>query len=571
MNKFFPVLKILTKDQKKNFLLLVLLMTVALFLEIAGIGMFIPLMYALIDNVDKIRNNFLFEIVFSKEDSVEKIFLISATTLCGFLILKNLYMMIFHYFEGKFIHDARETTSARLFKKFINNDYTFFVNQHTSKMLTRIKSDLDLLTGALTSSSIIFTEVVMAGGISIVIFLYSPTSFLIVSTILIIFSLIYFLIVTKKISELRKFRQKFEESRFKNLQEAFGGIKEIKIFRKGKFFLNNYLLSSKKISKIFVVYFMIQRFAKIYFELILIFGLLLLLFYFQYEDLLNSKDFFTTISVFLFAALRLIPSLSKIILAFNSIKFSKIAVENIYRELSDSTYVSKENETELPDKFESLEIKNLNVVYKDRDKPVIKNLNLKVNNGQKTLIVGETGSGKSTLVDIVTGIKKGDRGEIWINNEIKVENIFSYVSYVPQNVFLFDDTILNNITFSDNNYDDQKLEKVLKVSSLDNFIKSLPKNIDTIIGEKGSQISGGQAQRIGIARALYHDKPIIVFDEATSALDNFTEQNLINDVFKQYKNKTFIMIAHKFKDYENFDTVIEIAKSNLKFIKNNNV
>ena len=323
MNKFFPVLKILTKDQKKNFLLLVLLMTVALFLEIAGIGMFIPLMYALIDNVDKIRNNFLFEIVFSKEDSVEKIFLISATTLCGFLILKNLYMMIFHYFEGKFIHDARETTSARLFKKFINNDYTFFVNQHTSKMLTRIKSDLDLLTGALTSSSIIFTEVVMAGGISIVIFLYSPTSFLIVSTILIIFSLIYFLIVTKKISELRKFRQKFEESRFKNLQEAFGGIKEIKIFRKGKFFLNNYLLSSKKISKIFVVYFMIQRFAKIYFELILIFGLLLLLFYFQYEDLLNSKDFFTTISVFLFAALRLIPSLSKIILAFNSISFQK--------------------------------------------------------------------------------------------------------------------------------------------------------------------------------------------------------------------------------------------------------
>ena len=187
MNKFFPVLKILTKKQKKNFALLILLMTIALGLEVAGIGMFIPLMYALIDNVDKIRDNFLFEIIFEKNESVEKIFLISATALCGFLILKNLYMIIFHYFEGKFIHDARETTSARLFKKFINNDYSFFVDKHTSKMLTRIKSDLDLLTGALTSLSIIFTEIVMATGISVVIFLYSPSTFLIVASILIFF------------------------------------------------------------------------------------------------------------------------------------------------------------------------------------------------------------------------------------------------------------------------------------------------------------------------------------------------------------------------------------------------
>ena len=124
----------------------------------------------------------------------------------------------------------------RLFKKFINNDYSFFVDKHTSKMLTRIKSDLDLLTGALTSLSIIFTEIVMATGISVVIFLYSPSTFLIVASILIFFSLLYFLLVTKKISELRKFRQKFEESRFKNLQEAFGGIKEIKIFKKANSF-----------------------------------------------------------------------------------------------------------------------------------------------------------------------------------------------------------------------------------------------------------------------------------------------------------------------------------------------
>lgn len=567
MSKLIPVFKILSSKQKKNFFILIFLTFITLCLEVGGIGMFIPLMYSLIDNVDQIRNNFFFKIFFDEKDDVDKIFLISAFTMCGFLIIKNFYLMAFHYFEGRFIHGARETISHRLFKKFIENEYNFFIQKHTSKMLTRIKSDLDLLTGALTSASIIFTEIVMILGISLIIFFYDPKSFLIVSSTLTFFAFIYFLLVTKKIASLREFRQKFEEGRFKNLQEAFGGIKEIKIFKKEKFFLNNYLFFSKGISKIFVIYFIIQRFAKIYFELVLIIGLVFLLIYFKSESSIQSKDFFASISVFLFAALRLIPSLSRLILAFNSIKFSKRAVENIDEELSNLSYQITDHKIDYPQNFEDLKIENLSITYENRHQPTIENFNYKIKKGQKILIVGETGSGKSTLADVITGIKKGDVGKIYINENIEVNNIFPYVSYVPQNVFLFDDTILNNITFSNEKFDQDKLDKVIKVAILENFINGLPKNLKTIIGEKGSQISGGQAQRIGVARALYHDKPIIVFDEATSALDNETEEKLIKNLFNYYNEKTFIVIAHKFKDYENFDTVIQMKKLNLKFLK----
>mgnify|MGYP001331688739 CR=1 FL=1 len=567
MSKLIPVFKILSSKQKKNFFILIFLTFITLCLEVGGIGMFIPLMYSLIDNVDQIRNNFFFKIFFDEKDDVDKIFLISAFTMCGFLIIKNFYLMAFHYFEGRFIHGARETISHRLFKKFIENEYNFFIQKHTSKMLTRIKSDLDLLTGALTSASIIFTETVMILGISLIIFFYDPKSFLIVSSTLTFFAFIYFLLVTKKIASLREFRQKFEEGRFKNLQEAFGGIKEIKIFKKEKFFLNNYLFFSKGISKIFVIYFIIQRFAKIYFELVLIIGLVFLLIYFKSESSIQSKDFFASISVFLFAALRLIPSLSRLILAFNSIKFSKRAVENIDEELSNLSYQITDHKIDYPQNFEDLKIENLSITYENRHQPTIENFNYKIKKGQKILIVGETGSGKSTLADVITGIKKGDDGKIYINENIEVNNIFPYVSYVPQNVFLFDDTILNNITFSNEKFDQDKLDKVIKVAILENFINGLPKNLKTIIGEKGSQISGGQAQRIGVARALYHDKPIIVFDEATSALDNETEEKLIKNLFNYYNEKTFIVIAHKFKDYENFDTVIQMKKLNLKFLK----
>ena len=336
-------------------------------------------------------------------------------------------------------------------------------------MLTRIKSDLDLLTGALTSTSIIFTETVMILGISTIIFFYNPQSFLIVCSILIFFSFVYFLLVTKKIASLREFRQKFEEGRFKNLQEAFGGIKEIKIFKKENFFLNNYLFFSKNISKIFVIYFIIQRFAKIYFELVLIIGLVLLLIYFKSENSIQSKDFFASISVFLFAALRLIPSLSRLILAFNSIKFSKKAVENIDEELSSQTFQVMNHNINYPKGFKNLKIENLSITYENRHQPTIENFNYKIKKGQKILIVGETGSGKSTLVDVITGIKKRDNGKIFINENIEVNNIFPYVSYVPQNVFLFDDTILNNITFSDENFDQDKLDKVIKIATLENL------------------------------------------------------------------------------------------------------
>ena len=567
MNKLIPVIKVLSSKQKKNFSILIFLTLITLCLEAGGIGMFIPLMYSLIDNVDQIKDNFFFKFFFDENDSVDEIFTLSAFTLCGFLIIKNFYLMAFHYFEGRFIHGARESISHKLFKKFIENEYNFFIQKHTSKMLTRIKSDLDLLTAALTSTSTIFTEIVMILGISSIIFLYDSKSFLIVSSLLIFFASIYFLLVTKKIASLREFRQKFEEGRFKNLQEAFGGIKEIKIFKKEKFFLNNYLFFSKNISKIFIIYFIIQRFAKIYFELVLIVGLVLLLLFFKSENSIQSKDFFASISVFLFAALRLIPSLSRLILAFNSIKFSKRAVENIHEELSNQTYQIDDQKIDYPNDFKNLKIENLSITYENRNQSIIKNFNYQIKKGQKILIVGETGSGKSTLVDVMIGIKKGDKGKIFLNEKNEVQNIFPFTSYVPQNVFLFDDTISNNITFNDENFDQNKLDKVIKVSILENFINGLPNNLNTIIGEKGSQISGGQAQRIGIARALYHDKPIIVFDEATSALDNETEEKLIRNMFNFYSEKTFIVIAHKFKDYENFDTVIQMNKLNLKFLK----
>ena len=567
MTNIIPVLKVLNTKQKRNFSILIFLTLITLCLEAGSIGIFIPLMYSLIDNVDQIKNNYFFLFFFDENYSSEQIFSLSAFILCGFLILKNFYLMVFHYFEGRFVHGARESISHSLFKKFIENDYNFFVHKHSSKMLTRIKSDLELLTTALTSSIIVYTEIVMVVGIGSIIFYFNPKSFLIVSLLLLIFSFIYFSLVTKKIESLREMRQKFEEGRFKNLQEAFGGIKEIKIFQKEKFFLKNYLFFSNYISKIFVIYFVIKKFAKIYFELILVFCIIFLLVFFKSDNIIHSKDFFVSISIFIFAALRMTPSLSRLILAFNSIKFSKLAVDNIYDELSDTKYLTVDNDNFFSSNFESLTLKDLSVTYEDRNQSIIENFNYKIIKGQKILIVGETGSGKTTLVDTIIGIKKGFKGKIFINETNDVKNIFPYVSYVPQNVFLYDDTILNNITFNEENIDKDKLKNVINVSILEQFIDSLPENLTTLIGEKGSQISGGQVQRIGIARALYHDRPLIIFDEATSALDNETENKLIKNLFANYKDKTFIIIAHKFKDYENFDTVIQLDKNNFKFLK----
>ena len=220
-----------------------------------------------------------------------------------------------------------------------------------------------------------------------------------------------------------------------------------------------------------------------------------------------------------------------------SIKFNSAVVDLIFKELKDSNINNRTQKSTTVDiAFEDIIFKNVNFSYPSTSKKILDDINIEIKKGDKIGIIGKTGSGKSTFLNLFTGLLEPQNGTIKVNNFEMKKDLSSWhkiIGYVPQSVSIVDESILFNIALEDNlEYVDLKrIEDVLKIVDLYEYIYSLPKNIMELAGENGKNFSGGQCQRLGIARALYKNSKVIVLDEATSALDEKTETKILEKLF----------------------------------------
>jgi ABC-type bacteriocin/lantibiotic exporter with double-glycine peptidase domain len=282
-----------------------------------------------------------------------------------------------------------------------------------------------------------------------------------------------------------------------------------------------------------------------------------------------TEDLIPILSMFLAASFRLIPSINKIMASIQSIKFTKPVVDGIIEEFKiiDSKKSIVKNETLKIStlNFENnIEIKNLSFQYESTSKFILKNINLNIKKGSAIGFIGSSGSGKSTLIDIILGILTPSEGNIFIDKIDVNENLRLWqnlLGYVPQSIFLSDESIRNNIAFGieEKLINEEQIQEAIQMADLQDFINSLPKGIETVVGERGVRLSGGQRQRIGIARALYYNPQIIIFDEATSALDASTEDNVMDSINKLKNIKTMIIVAHRLSTLSKCDIIYELS------------
>ena len=215
---------------------------------------------------------------------------------------------------------------------------------------------------------------------------------------------------------------------------------------------------------------------------------------------------------------------------------------------------------------------NVSFIYPNTEHKILKDINLKINKGDKVGIMGKTGSGKSTFINLFCGLLESDTGKIFIDqksiNEI-INDWQNQIGYVPQTVSIFDETILYNITLADNKdeIDIEKVNNILKLLNLEETINNLPNKIEEFAGEYGSKLSGGQCQRLGIARALYRDPNIIILDEATSGLDENTENLILEKLFKNKPNLTIITISHRKNSLKHCNKLLAIENCNINELK----
>ena len=562
VNNFFYIVKYFGFNK---FLVLALILSSAVFLEILSIGLVLPIISVLQNKefVNQHLSYFFFLVNLSHKNQV--IFILIFLLIVS--IIKFFLFIFLNLYQYKYSLNLQSEISKKLITKHINMSYENYFNRKSSEILRNIMLDaVSFVQGVLIPIIYLSTEFLIIIGIGALLTyqIGFVTSTIIV--LLILFGILYVKFSKKIIKNLGNQRFDLDEKIINASNEAFAGIREIKVNKIENIFLSSFYSMFDKNAQVLSKFYTLQNLPRLAIELILIFFLSLTMLFFVVQDVEFSK-IISSLSLLAVGAIRLIPSTNKIITSQQNIRFNYNIVNSIFKELTENKLIKNQNKKNIDFK-DSIQLKNINFSYSSNKSKVLKNLNLKIEMGDRIGIVGETGSGKSTLVDLISGLLPCYDGKIFIDGKIFDQKKASWgknLGYVSQNPFLFNDTIKFNITFDNDFKDYEKIYNILGLVEALNFVKKLDKNINTIVGEKAVTLSGGQIQRIGLARALFFKPKLLILDEAFSAVDNITENKIVKNIFNNYEDMTIINIAHKGRSIKFCNKIYDFSKN--KFTK----
>ena len=552
---------IITKSRNKQLIFLIILLLIGMVLEIFGIGIILPVLAIIIDE-SKINNypqiikaiNFL-GIIDYKNISLFLIILLPIVYL-----IKSVFLLIINFYQNKFIAETIRDVSDRLYNKYLSQPYESFISRNTSEYLKVLNTEVLYFTTYLQAIITLITELMLSFSVILILVWIEPIGALTIFCFFGILSTLFFQLSKGKLRAWATKREKIDRSISKITLEGMGNIREVKIFDAIFFFKSK--LKKENFQKAKITYFqstLIQA-PRFYLELISVIGLSVFILTFLIQEK-NIVELISIIGVFVAGSFRVIPSLNRILSGRQHLKFHENTLEIIYTELLEEEREFKTNTQKI--NFEkSIELNNISFTYRNSKIPVLENINIKIYKGESIGIIGESGSGKSSLVDVFSGLLLPQKGKVLVDGiTLTKKNLSTWsnlIGYVSQRTNLFDDTIIANVAFADANPDIDRVKEALLGSQLLKFVESLPKGLNSKIGENGINFSGGQIQRLAIARALYKKPKILILDEATSSLDNKTEVNLIESINKLKNKVTILMIAHRLSTLINCDRIYEI-------------
>ena len=569
--------KFLNSKQKTRFFNLLVVMIFASFFEIISILSLVEYVNFLSENKIGFLSDFINQKL--KLDYIELNIKNFSFILILIFLLSTILNLLSVYLLSKFTLQTGGEIESSLFEYYLRRDYLFHLETTSSKLLNNIFELVKRI-----ASFVIFPLMIIISKILFILPLFF--GLLVFKTqitffAMLIFAGLYVLIFQlfrKKMKFLGELQTKVTEDKFTILNQGFGGIKEVKILNKFNFFKKYYDLLYNQLVSIQVEKDIVGRFPKYLIELIVISASIFLILYFSNNLQFNFNAIIINLSFFLIIAYKIIPALQQVYYNANIVKNNLPAVSKLSKDLSNSKKVISLNKSnQIFKNFVSLEVKDLFFKYKSSKNKVLNRINLKILNGQKIAITGLSGSGKTTLINILLGIINLNKGKIIINEKIlKKDDILSWqklIGFVSQSIFLTERSIKENIAFGipKNKIDNTKIKNLIKICNLDKVVKNLPKKENTLIGERGAKFSGGQQQRLGIARALYTDPSVIILDEATNALDLKTENEILKSILKFKKNITIIMISHRLELIKKFDKILFLDKGEIQGFDNYNL
>ena len=567
--KFFSLLN---NNQKIFLIYLIILSFIGALLEMISLGLLVPIV-ALLNSETLINNrlvgNILTALFFllKKFDDNE----ISALVALFFIIFifKTFFFTGLIKLSSKFSSNISLNLSSKIFENYLYQKYYFYLSRGSSKLIQNITNEIsNLINIYLASILYLFNEVLLLISISAVLIILSPISFFSIISIFILFSFIFVYLIKKFLKKWGYERQDHQENSIKYLQEGIRGIKELRIYNLEKNFLDHFKFHTKKYLKIEENINFISIVPKYYIELlgvisfVVVFGIL-------FSNNYQYSEIILILGVFAASALKILPSINKIINSIVKIKYSYSTVNLIYNEINLQKYFQKNKINKNISFKKSLSFQKVCFKHENKQSFLFRNINLKIPLNNIIGVFGESGSGKTTLIDLIIGFLRPNSGVICADGKNINKCLRSWqdnIGYVQQFSYFIEDSIKNNIALGLKNQslDINRISECLKIVGLNKIIERLPNKLETRISELGNNFSGGQRQRLSIARALYKDPSILVLDEATNSLDDNSEKIIIKNIIKSNKDRTIIIVTHKKKLAKYCDILLEVNSGQIK-------
>lgn len=567
MTQIRHIFSLLDPAGKRRLIFLGFLILCLTLLEIVTVGMVLPFI-ALISNAGLVASNRILKQVYelSGLGSTNSFLVLFGVTLFGLIVLKNLYFYAMLNLQMRFSFRQAACIAGRLVERYLAAPYALYLKRTSAELISTIDHAADLVMAeSLIYSVQLVSETAAVIGIIIFVFVLEPGLSLVLGAVMGGFSVALALFLRHEMHHLGEVNVRLRTERLRCLQQAFGSIKEIKVLGREAFFLSAFRAIGAEGAIAQAQFHIRSQLPRPVLETVVSGGVVLAVVILLFEGRATA-DIIGVLALFAMAAFRILPGVNRIIYAYHNLKNRAAAVGEVMRDLADPA---------LPDHLlppardalrftDAIELRGVSFRFVDRAHPALNGISLRIGRGEAIGLVGASGAGKTTLIDLLLGLLIPQEGAVLVdgcNIAADPRPWRRLVGYVPQTISLIDDTLRNNVALGidPSRIDDARVRRVLQLAHLDDFVRSLPQGLETNLGERGVRLSGGQRQRIGIARALYTDPEVLVLDEATSSLDNESEREITRAIDALHGEKTLIIIAHRLSTVKRCDRLVVLA------------
>lgn len=570
---------IFDRKQKIQLILLGVMIFIGGILETLGVGAMMPVVTALLtpdklkEYVDKyaVLGNICAALHIEDVGQITTALLIC---LMAIYVVKNLYILFLTYRQNTFITQTRNKMISRVMAEFLNRPYEQYLGADIPTVFRITDSDIPQTFSLILALLNLASEVVVSFLIFLVLLVINVTMTMFIIVVFGVLTLFIIKVFKPKLNKIGAENQRIQSRIAKWRIQAIYGLKDVKVLNREEFFVRNYYESGKVGANVARNYAVLNNMPRLLIETVFIVSMLA--FIAVYIGGGGDVNVITsTIAAFAAAAVRVLPSVNRINTYITEIAYTQPSLDYVYENLQEGMKTdamlaerkanAQKEKLKLEDK---IELNHISFHYPDSEKNIFTDARMQVPKGKSVGIIGASGAGKSTIVDVLLGLLHAQKGEITCDGVDIFKNYESWlaqIGYIPQSIYLIDESIRDNIAFGidEDKINEQRIWEVLEEAQLKEFVEELPEGLDTTIGDRGVRLSGGQRQRIGIARALYHDPEILVFDEATSALDNDTEAAVMEAVNSFHGKKTMVIIAHRLNTIEKCDIIYKVENEKL--------